>query len=328
MPPLALLSTAQPSAASAADDPLTPVLQALCARINQRLAELLPQPANASDQVAIAMRDGVLAPGKRIRPLLMLLIGKGLAPQPPGALLDLACAVEMVHAASLMLDDMPCMDNARLRRGRMAVHARYGQDIAMLAAVALLSHACGMVAATDGLDGAARARLVVVLCDAVGLNGLVRGQYRDLHEGAAARPASEIASANAQKTGALFAAAFEMAAIACAANAATRQALRTAATDLGHAFQLRDDLEDGASAAVTITKDRHKDEGKSTMVALLGRAAVQDLLSTHLDLAQAQLRLALPLDDAALQLLRRSFVPAARPLAQAPRQLKLQVLQG
>ena len=307
-------------------DRFAPTLNKLRGSIEARLAELLPVPADERDLVAAAMQDGVLAPGKRLRPLLMLLVGRGLGHQSK-ALLDLSCAVEMVHAASLFLDDLPCMDNARLRRGRMAVHVRYGEDIAMLGAVALLSHSCCIVASAASLSGSQRAQLVSVMCEAIGLNGLVRGQYRDLREGALARPASDIASANQQKTGSLFSAAFEMAAIAAGAADGTRSSLRAAAADLGHAFQLRDDLEDCADTEIAITKDRNKDAGKSTMVALLGHEAVQLLLDKHLCLAESRLRHALPADDGVVTLMRSAFSgpPTRRTFQPGQQALKLQV---
>lgn len=287
----------------------TALLACLRRQIDERLAELLPPPHDANDLISAALHEGVLAPGKRIRPLLMLLVGRSLGQNSP-ALLDLGCAVEMVHAASLFLDDMPCMDNARLRRGRLAVHARYGEDVAMLGAVALLTHACCIAASVEGMPGELRAQLVTVLCNAVGAHGLVRGQYRDLREGSAARMASDIASANQQKTGSLFSAGFEMAALAAGAGEASRQALRKASTELGHAFQLRDDIEDFAKTPAIFGKDRNKDAGKSTMVALLGPKAVEQRLAEHLAEAQAQLRVALPADESVVLMVRTAFALA------------------
>ncbi|AEG91855.1 polyprenyl synthetase family protein [Ramlibacter tataouinensis] len=287
------------------------------ASVDARLAQLLPPGA---DGLGAAMRDAALAPGKRLRPLLMLAAGRALAGRGE-AVLDLACAVEMVHAASLVLDDMPCMDDARLRRGRPAVHVRHGQDVAMLAAVALLTQAYGAVAAAPGLDGAVRAQLVGVLCDAVGARGLVRGQYRDLREGAAARSLQDIAETNEQKTGVLFAAALEMAALAAGAPDAVA-ALRAAAGEIGQAFQLRDDLEDGAAGTAVPLKDRHKDVGKSTMVALLGRPAVQQRMDAHLRRAEGLLRSGLRGDETLCVLLRQAFgsaPPAVSAKTPAPR---------
>ncbi|WP_427913337.1 polyprenyl synthetase family protein [Ramlibacter sp. MMS24-I3-19] len=282
--------------------------QAWHARVDRRLAELLPPAADRQD-VAAAMRDGVLAPGKRLRPLLMLATGRALGCDSP-ALLDAACAVEMVHAASLVLDDMPCMDDACLRRGRPTVHVRHGEDAAVLAVVALLAQACATVAALPGLDGSLRARVVCVLCDAVGPQGLVRGQFRDLREGASARTMHAIAEANDQKTGVLFACALEIAALVAGAPQAVAS-LRAAASEVGQAFQLKDDLEDGTSSAGPADKDRHQDTGKSTMVALLGRGAVEQRLQEHLARAEALVREVLPDSDALVDLLRRTFATSS-----------------
>lgn len=290
-------------------------LPAWQARVDRRLADLLPATA---DGVAAAMRDGVLVPGKRFRPLLMLATGHALGCDST-ALLDAACAVEMVHGASLVLDDMPCMDDARLRRGRPTVHLAHGEDAAVLAAVALLAHACGTVSALPGIDGAVRARVVGVLCEAVGPKGLVRGQFRDLREGATPRTVQAIAEANDQKTGILFAGALEIAALVAGAPQ-TAPALRSAAIELGQAFQLRDDLEDGRASAAPADKDRHQDRGKSTMVALLGRRAVEQRLQGHLARCEALLQDALGGGGAAIELLRHAFpIPgAATEVAQQP----------
>jgi geranylgeranyl diphosphate synthase, type II len=274
--------------------------------IDAQLRLLLPLPHDADDRVGIAMHEGVLAPGKRTRPLLMLLVGRGVGSESK-ALIDLACAVEMVHAASLFLDDMPCMDNAWMRRGRPAIHARFGQDVAMLAAVALLSQACATVASAPDLPGTLRSQLVQVLCEAVGARGLVRGQFRDLHEGRATRPASSIASTNEQKTGVLFAAALDMAALASAAPDEARQALRAAAIELGQAFQLRDDLEDACDEPGDRLKDSHRDDGKSTLVAVLGRDAVRRRLDVHLAQACEHLREAFRGNEGVVGLMLEAF---------------------
>ena len=288
------------------------LLASLREQIDARLAELLPPPENAGDLMGAALHEGVLAPGKRIRPLLMLLVGQSLGHR-SAALLDLACAVEMVHAASLFLDDMPCMDNARLRRGRPAVHARFGEDVAMLGAVALVTQACAIAASAPGLHGELRAQLVRVLCHAMGMQGLVRGQYRDLREGAVSRHCDDISSTNEQKTGSLFSASFEMAALAAGASDAVRCALRTAALELGQAFQLRDDIEDSQKTPATLGKDCHKDAGKSTLVALLGLESAERRLAGHLAEAQRQLRMALPEDEAIVTWVRSAFAMPPSP---------------
>ena len=290
-------------------------------QIEHRLAELVPPPDDVHDIMGAALHEGVLAPGKRIRPLLMLLVGHSLGHHSQ-ALLDLGCAVEMVHAASLFLDDMPCMDNARLRRGRPAMHARYGQDVAVLGAVALVSQSCSIVASVQGLPGEVQARLVRVLCQAVGMQGLVRGQYRDLREGTVARRFEDIASTNQQKTGSLFSAGFEMAALTAGADEAVCSALRKAALELGHAFQLRDDIQDRTGTPASFGKDRNKDAGKFTLVALLGLETAHQRLASHLDEAQNQLRAALPPDETVSLWVEKAFamslIPRSQPMDSSP----------
>ncbi|ASR43377.1 hypothetical protein BEN78_08310 [Xanthomonas citri pv. mangiferaeindicae] len=256
-----------------------PSPERLRGRIDARLSELLPRPADHRDLVCMAMREAALAAGKRTRPLMVLIAGRELGGD-LAALLDLGCAVEMVHAASLVLDDMPCMDNAALRRGRPTIHRRFGEDVAALASVGLLSQAFATVAALPGVAPAARTRMVGVLATAIGPQGLVRGQCLDLRD-SGARAADDIADTNHLKTGALFAAALEMAALLADADDATRRALGRVALELGQAFQLQDDLRDRHDSAST-GKDSHQDAGKSTLLALLGADEVERRLRAHL----------------------------------------------
>lgn len=250
----------------------------LCKAIEARLDTLLPPASNERDLVAAAMRDGVLAPGKRMRPLLLIMAATGLGGSRQAAL-DLGCAVEMVHAASLVLDDMPCMDNARLRRGRMTTHLAFGEDVAILAAVALLAQAFAVVAAIEGVKPALRNQLVGTLANAIGTQGLVRGQLQDLRDGLGPRSVDEIAQANNLKTGVLFSAIMDMACIISEAQEPARNLLQSFALELGQAFQLYDDLQDHDP---TSNKDQGKDDGKSTLVALCGEAQVRERLRAHL----------------------------------------------
>lgn len=276
-------------------------------RIDRRLAHVLPPARGGSDLIGQAMRDALLSPGKRVRPLVLLLAARELGADGK-APLELGCALEMVHAASLVLDDMPCMDNARLRRGQPTVHARHGEDIAVLAAVALLSEAFRVVAATPGLPPPLRAALVETLAGAVGCEGLVRGQYEDLRGGARPRPAGEIAETNHLKTGALFGAALEMAARLAQASETVCERLREAAVELGQAFQLYDDLCDGEPEGCAQDKDRGKDRGKSTLVALLGREPARARLQGHIQRTEALLAEVYGADSVLLEMLRGLFV--------------------
>ncbi len=254
-------------------------------RIEKRLDELLPQEGNERDLVALAMREGTLAPGKRVRPMLLILAAEGLG-HSEDASLDLGCAVEMIHAASLVLDDMPCMDNAQLRRGRPTVHLKFGQDVAILAAIALLSRAFGVVAAIKDVPPANRTRIVEILADTVGMQGLVRGQYQDLRDGQHSRCAEEIALTNRLKTGVLFGAIMDMAWLISSDDERVRLELQEFATELGQAFQLYDDLQDDA---FDNAKDQGKDKGKSTFVSLYGQQKVAEQLHAHLSRADKHL---------------------------------------
>lgn len=276
--------------------------------VEGRLAQCLPQPRDADDVVAAAMRHGVLAPGKRIRALLMLAATRAFG-RDPFALLDAACAVEMVHAASLFLDDLPCMDDAQMRRGLPTLHRQYGEDVAVLASVALLSQAYRLVATSPGASPPVQLEMVITLADAVGVDGLVRGQARDLRQARAveAGPATrarsmsvsgvdEAASTNQLKTGSLFGAALELAALACGADAPARAHLRSFAIEFGQAFQLLDDLKDAGVCAET-AKDLHQDDDKSTLLSVLGVDASRERLRLHLQTARRHVRAVFPADE-------------------------------
>lgn len=261
---------------------------ALIARIDARLAVLVPRALPGQTGLDLAIRESVLAPGKRLRPMMAALTAGDLGGDEDVAV-DAGCAVEMVHAASLILDDLPCMDDAAMRRGRPATHIAHGEDVAVLSAIAVLSGAYEMLARVEGLSPAARLEAVTVLTRAVGVEGLVGGQFADLRGGRAPRPLHEIAATNGRKTGALFLAAVEIGAVTAGAGEATRAHLRGYAAELGHAFQLLDDLLDVGQNPGTIGKDVNKDAGKSTIVSLLGRSSVEHRIERHVEAAHAEL---------------------------------------
>ena len=255
--------------------------------IEQRIDELLEGSGEQADLLTAAMRAGALSAGKRMRPMLVMLVARDLGCTSP-ALVDVACAVEMVHAASLMLDDMPCMDNAQLRRGKPAIHVQYGEDVTILASVALLSRAFGVLATAHDIPPVTRARLVARLAETIGTQGLVRGQYEDLHGGA--RTPEAIAVTNELKTGVLLGVAVDMAAIIAQTGDEIAQSLRAFAMAAGHAFQIRDDFHDlpGNDSAVT-GKDTGKDLGKSTLLVSLGLDEAHKRLAGHLHDAERHL---------------------------------------
>lgn len=257
------------------EDDLTDIHLAL----ENRLSQLLPE-GEQQELVYAAMRDGTLVAGKRMRPLLLILAARDMGCQQSNdGLLDLACAVEMVHAASLILDDMPCMDNARLRRGRPTIHCQYGEDVAILSAVALLSHAFGVISRIADLSCEMKVQAVAELSVAIGHLGLAQGQFLDLNARHQPRDMRTILRTNELKTSSLFEATLQMAAIAAGASCLVREQLRFFARDMGQAFQLMDDLADGLS---TTGKDPDKDRGKTTLVAMIGADAVYLRLNQHL----------------------------------------------
>jgi len=184
----------------------------------------------------------------------------------------------MVHVASLILDDMPCMDNAMLRRGRPTVHCQYGEHVAILAAVALLSHAFCVISRAPSLTPEAKARAIAELSASVGHMGLVQGQFRDLNGARQSLNTDEILLTNELKTSSLFNATLQLAAIAAEASPQVSERLHFFARDLGQAFQLIDDLTDGSTST---GKDPHQDKDKSTLVAVLGAETVFLRLREH-----------------------------------------------
>lgn len=263
-------------------DPWLTELAAIRHEFEARMAQLLPDSANGSDALTAAMRSGTLSAGKRMRPLLLMLVARDLGCASP-ALADIACAVEMVHAASLILDDMPCMDNAALRRGQPTIHVQYGEDVAILASVALLSRAFGVLAGAPGIPAAVRTRLVAKLAETVGTQGLVRGQFEDLRAGGQ-RSEQEIATTNELKTGVLLGVSVDMAAILAETDDCVAESLRAFALAAGHAFQIRDDFQDDVSMDSSVTgKDTGKDLGKATLTNVLGFEEARKRLATHLD---------------------------------------------
>ena len=291
--------------ATATDDPA-----ALRQQLEQRMGQLLGNPEDA-DLLTLAMRAGTLSAGKRMRPLLLMLVARDLGCVSP-ALVDVACSLEMVHAASLILDDMPCMDNAALRRGKPTIHVQFGEDVAILAAVALLSRAFGILSSSQDIAPAIRARLVTRLAETIGTQGLVKGQYLDLHGGA--RSPAEIATTNELKTGVLLGVSVDMAAIIAQADDDVAASLHAFAFSAGQAFQIRDDFQDGPGNDSAVTgKDTGKDVGKATLIATLGAEEARRRLRGHLDEADRHLAEALGNRQGTRRMVRAMFGLAPQP---------------
>ncbi len=208
------------------------------------------------------------------------------------AAVDIACAVELVHAASLVLDDLPAMDDARLRRGRATVHRVYGEEIAILAAFALLNRAFALVAEVAPRLGLRRyepEELIHHLTEAVGTDGLIGGQALDLVASSAEVDLERLEYIHSHKTGALFVAAAELGAMVADAKRRDLDAVGRYAKNLGLAFQIEDDLLDVLATPAETGKDAGQDAGKPTFVSLLGLGGASALADELLEFAIASL---------------------------------------
>ncbi len=227
-----------------------------------------------------AMRYSLMAGGKRIRPILTMKFCEAAGGTMEEAL-DFGCGVEMLHTYSLIHDDLPCMDNDDLRRGRPTCHKVYGECIATLAGDALQAAAFSAVLSAKGNwsagEGAARAYAAQILAEAAGERGMCLGQYLDTIGDGKSRTAEELTEINDHKTGALLRAACMMGVAAAMGRRAVDDSCMTAARDyatyLGLAFQIRDDILDVTATAEELGKPIGSDAAnkKSTYVALLGR---------------------------------------------------------
>jgi geranylgeranyl diphosphate synthase, type II len=217
--------------------------------INAHLDKLL-KPVRPSP-VTEAMRYSVLAPGKRVRPLLTLAVSNFLGVAPAGAL-HVACAIEMIHSASLILDDLPCMDNDRERRNRLATHVAFGEDLSILAAISLLMQSYSILASHETLTADLRVKLIQLLCETIGPNGLSLGQYIDLNTKAQPASLAAISHIHHLKTGVLFLAAAKAGCLMCDASPEQEKKIVRFTSNIGLAFQLMDDITDLDEARLNI----------------------------------------------------------------------------
>jgi farnesyl diphosphate synthase len=224
-----------------------------------------------------AMRYGVLDGGKRLRPLLVLAAAQAVNGH-PGAALRAACAVELIHAYSLIHDDMPCMDNDILRRGKPTVHVKFGQAQAMLAGDAMQALAFEVLTPDPAVIPATlQAELVRLLSRASGVQGMAGGQAIDLAHVGQALDESTLQDMHRRKTGALLQASVLMGAACGPTSAANWEALAAYGAAIGLAFQVVDDILDVTQASETLGKTAGKDAdaNKPTYVSLLGLAGAR-----------------------------------------------------
>ena len=252
-------------------------LDELVERIEAALAERLPQHSDLSPALVDAMRYATLGGGKRIRPLLTCATATSLGAEISRAL-GPACAVECIHAYSLIHDDLPAMDDDDLRRGRPTVHVAFDEATAILAGDALQTLAFDFIANDSTLSLEARVEMIRVLTTAAGWQGMVGGQALDMDATGKALSLDALERMHRGKTGALLIASVELGAVAAGVAAAPRSALREFGAAIGLAFQIVDDLLDVTQTTEHIGKRAGVDAavGKNTFPGLLGIDGARD----------------------------------------------------
>jgi len=247
-------------------------MAAIQARVEAALERSLPPRDQAPQRLHEAMRYAVLGGGKRVRPLLAF--AAGAAAGAPVERIDVvACALELIHAYSLVHDDMPCMDDDVLRRGRPTVHVEFDEATALLVGDALQSTAFELIAdASAGSDQGVQLELVRLLARASGSRGMAGGQAIDLESVGKSLTLPELEFMHILKTGALIRASVTLGARCGSPTPAALERLDHYAKVIGLAFQVVDDTVDAAASTATLGKTAGKDavQGKPTYVTLLG----------------------------------------------------------
>jgi geranylgeranyl pyrophosphate synthase len=289
-------------------------VEAALERALDHLLPLLP------DAVAEPVRHGVLTGGKRLRPILCVVAwracGGGVGQD--DAIHDLAAALEMIHAYSLMHDDLPCMDDAPLRRGKATPHTLFGEAATARGGAALIPGA-GMQllrgARRLGVGPATSGELLRVLARAAGGGGMVGGQALDLEGEGRALARDELDGLHRRKTGALLEASLELGAVAAGAEPSQREALARYGRAIGLAFQIADDILDATATSDVLGKAPSDQElAKSTYVALLGVEGARAEATARVEEARDALRGAglAPVPAAVLEALARYVVERDR----------------
>ena len=242
--------------------------------IERQLAISVAASNGPATRLNEAMRYSLMAGGKRLRPILALAACEAVGGQPE-AVMGYACALEMIHTYSLVHDDLPCMDDDDLRRGRPTNHKVFGEALAMLAGDGLLTDAFGLIARSAKLAGIAAEVIIdtiAELADACGSTGMVGGQVLDLLAEGQPLTQPELEHLHSKKTGALFIASVCGGARLGGAEPTQLQALRNYASALGLAFQVTDDLLDVEQTTEHLGKRSHKDQqrGKATYPSIIG----------------------------------------------------------
>ena len=239
--------------------------------IENKLNELLPESGERYSSAVNAMRYSLLSGGKRIRPILLLEFYSLFGGRAEGAL-NFAAAIEMIHTYSLIHDDLPCMDNDDMSRGKPSCHKAFGYDTALLAGDALLTHAFFAAANAADIPPERVSRAISVLAQKAGIYGMVGGQVMDLDFEKNGANGEELTAMYIKKTSCLLEAAPMCGAVLAGADEETVKKTEEYAENLGLAFQITDDILDCTADEKTLGKPIGSDKknGKTTFVTLLG----------------------------------------------------------
>ena len=260
--------------------------QEYLARVNRALETACDAFLPEESEVCRAARYSLLGGGKRIRAVLVLAVCDMLNGDAAAAE-QFAAAVEMLHCYSLIHDDLPCMDNDDLRRGKPTNHKVYGETLAVLAGDALQPEAYRLILTAPGLDESRRAACGRILAEVSGADGMVAGQVLDtLH---APKTEAEVTEVHRLKTGAMIAGACRLGVAAAGGSGGLMAAAETYAQELGLAFQIRDDMLDVCGDAAEFGKPigSDKEEGKVTFMDLLGLEGCSRAVRAHTEAAKA-----------------------------------------
>jgi len=258
--------------------------------IDRKLETYFRNKGMSFDTLLEAMDYSLTAGGKRIRPILVLefcrITGGDIEKALPAA-----CAIEMMHTYSLIHDDLPCMDNDELRRGKPTNHVVYGECTAVLAGDALQAEAFGTILRSE-LPAEQRAVCAEILADAAGIDGICGGQYLDMVGENKELTEDELSDINSRKTAAMLVAACRMGAAAAGGSEEKLDAAAQFGAALGMAFQLRDDILDVISTEDKLGKPigSDKKENKNTFMALYGQKRCEDMIVRLTDCAKTVLR--------------------------------------
>jgi geranylgeranyl pyrophosphate synthase len=261
-------------------------------RVERALERSLSTPGVSATRLQTAMRYSVLNGGKRLRPLLVYITGEAFGARARD--LDApATAVELIHAYSLIHDDLPAMDDDDLRRGRPTCHKAFDEGTAILAGDALQALAFAVLGAPgNGIEDATRVRMLYVLAEAIGTGGMAGGQAMDLEATRHPTDAASIEQMHRLKTGALIRASVELGALgAPGTDQAEREALRRYGDEIGLAFQIQDDILDVTGDTAVLGKRAGADaaHGKPNYPSIFGLARARQLAVEHRDRALAAL---------------------------------------